>query len=176
LRSEYLRTIQPQNDPTRQRFSQPFTQPRFGPLWFSPRAPRLGAKKNGFLVKASVNGIDMFFVDSIRNDLTRGLIRNRSTIHLTVTVVSVRRRAAPPVRSFLAWFALRRGARGSLSPLQLFARLFKFGGQDFFTRQRRQVFADERFVGQRIAGVADQRLTLPGAQDDAQPPRRASAG
>jgi hypothetical protein len=29
----------------------------------------------------------MFFVDSIRNDLTRGLIRNRSTIHLTVTVV-----------------------------------------------------------------------------------------
>jgi len=33
------------SDTTRQRFSQRLAQPRFGPLWFSPRAPRLGAEK-----------------------------------------------------------------------------------------------------------------------------------
>ena len=65
-------------------------------------------------------------------------------------------------------------ARSSFPSLQLFACLFQLGDQDFFIGQGREVCADEQFGGEGVSGVAHQRLTFPGAQDDAY--RRIFAG
>ena len=55
-------------------------------------------------------------------------------------------------------------ADASYPGLQLFARSFEFGGQDFFIWQGGEVLADKHFVREGVGGVTHQRFTLAGTE------------